>query len=141
MRLEEYRTALAILREYPAFGVGFGQAPTVELWTGVSSIYLLVAERMGLLGLGTFLLVVIGILGIGWRALRQAGWDERSDLLLAWLGAQGAALLIGLFDHYYVNISFPHMVAIFWFTHVMVLGLARRAPGSVREGKSGTGEG
>ena len=141
MRLEEYRTALAILREYPAFGVGFGQAPTVELWTGVSSIYLLVAERMGLLGLGTFLLVVVGILGIGWRAWRQVGWDKRSDLLVAWLGAQGAALLIGLFDHYYMNISFPHMVLIFWFTHVMVLGLAVRVLGSVQEGKSGTGKG
>lgn len=140
MRLEEYRTALAILREYPAFGVGFGQAPTVELWTGVSSIYLLVAEQMGLLGLVTFLLVVIGILGIGWRALRQAVWDERSDLLLSWFSAQAAALLIGLFDHYYVNISFPHMVALFWLTHVMVLGLAVRVLGRVREGTSVPGE-
>ncbi len=125
MRLEEYRTALAILREYPAFGVGFGQAPTIELWTGVSSIYLLVAERMGLIGLTAFLLAVFGAVWVGWRAWLRGGWSaDEGDLLLGWLGAQSAALLIGLFDHYYVNISFPHMVAVFWLVHANVLRLA-----------------
>lgn len=125
MRLEEYRTALALLREYPAFGVGFGHAPTVELWTGVSSIYLLVAERMGLIGLLVFLAAVVGILWRGWRSwLRERRDDAGSDLLLSWLGAQGAVLLIGLFDHYYVNISFPHMVAVFWLVQAVVLRLA-----------------
>ncbi|MCX2727687.1 O-antigen ligase family protein [Thermomicrobium sp. 4228-Ro] len=125
MRLEEYRTALALLRAYPAFGVGFGEAPTVELWTGVSSIYLLVAERMGLVGLITFLAAVLGILALGWRTwLRERREDAWSDLLLSWLGAQGALLLIGMFDHYYLNISFPHMVGVFWLVQAIVLRLA-----------------
>jgi len=136
MRLEEYRTALALLREYPAFGVGFGQAPTVELWTGVSSIYLLVAERMGLFGLLSFLVAVLGIAWVGWRTwLARRSDDAWSDLALSWLGAQAAALLIGLFDHYYLNISFPHMVAVFWMVHALVLRLAadRQAAGAVAE--------
>lgn len=115
MRLEEYRTALAIIREYPAFGVGFGQAPTIELWTGVSSIYLLVAEQMGLLGLLALLVVLVSTAGMGWRTWRAGGWITRSDLLLSWLSALLAVLVIGLFDHYYLNASFPHMVALFWF--------------------------
>lgn len=126
MRLEEYRTALAIIREYPAFGVGFGQAPSVELWTGVSSIYLLVAEQMGLLGLAALTIALVSSAVQGWRAWRTAEWDERSDLLLAWLAAQAATLLIGLFDHYYMNISFPHMVMLFWLTQAFVLVLALR---------------
>ncbi len=124
MRLEEYRTALAILREYPAFGVGFGQAPTVELWTGVSSIYLLVAERMGLLGLVAFLWFVLGIAWRGFLAWRSSGWSAENDLLLGWWAALVAALVIGSFDHYYVNISFPHMVAVFWLALAAVLKLA-----------------
>ncbi|WP_448576818.1 O-antigen ligase family protein [Thermomicrobium sp.] len=134
MRLEEYRTALTIIREYPAFGVGFGAAPTVELWTGVSSIYLLIAERVGLLGLGTFLVAVVGIAWTGWRTWHRMAASAEGDLLLAWLGAQAAALLIGLFDHYYVNISFPHMVAIFWLAHAMVLVTSTRSTGKRHAG-------
>jgi O-antigen ligase len=130
MRLEEYRTALAIIRDYPAFGVGFGAAPTIELWTGVSSIYLLIAERMGLLGLGTFLVAVMGIAWTGWRTWYRMAASAEGDLLLAWLGAQAAALLIGFFDHYYANISFPHMVATFWLTQAIVLVAGTRSTGT-----------
>ncbi|ACM06185.1 O-antigen ligase family protein [Thermomicrobium roseum] len=130
MRLEEYRTALAIIRDYPAFGVGFGAAPTIELWTGVSSIYLLIAERMGLLGLGTFLVAVMGIAWTGWRTWHRMAASAEGDLLLAWLGAQAAALLIGFFDHYYANISFPHMVATFWLTQAIVLVAGTRSTGT-----------
>jgi hypothetical protein len=55
MRLAEYRNALAIIERYPFFGVGFGRAGELDLTTGVSSIYLTIAERMGLIGLAVFL--------------------------------------------------------------------------------------
>jgi len=113
-----------------ASGVGFGAAPTIELWTGVSSIYLLIAERMGLLGLGTFLVAVVGIAWTGWRTWYRMAASAEGDLLLAWLGAQAAALLIGVFDHYYANISFPHMVATFWLTQAIVLVAGTRSTGT-----------
>lgn len=129
MRLEEYRTALAIIREYPLFGVGFGEAPTLALWTGVSSIYLTIAERMGLLGLAAFLLAVGSITLVGLRAWHQTADQPAGDLLLALMGAQSAALFIGLFDHYFFNISFPHMATIFWTVHALILAVSQRATG------------
>ncbi|MCX7623722.1 MAG: hypothetical protein N2Z82_08245 [Thermomicrobium sp.] len=33
-------------------------------------------------------------------------------------------MLIGSFDHYYVNISFPHMVAVFWIVQAVVLRMS-----------------
>ena len=126
MRLEEYRTALAIIREYPLFGVGFGDAPTIALWTGVSSIYLMVAERMGLLGLAAFLLAVGSIALAGLRAWRQTADQPAGDLLLALGGAQCAALFIGLFDHYFFNISFPHMATVFWTIHALILAVSQQ---------------
>ena len=129
MRLEEYRTALAIIREYPLFGVGFGEAPTIALWTGVSSVYLTIAERMGLLGLAAFLLAVGSTALAGLRAWRQMADEAAGDLLLALGGAQCAALFIGLFDHYFFNISFPHMATVFWTIHALILAVSQQIAG------------
>ncbi|NTW97958.1 MAG: O-antigen ligase family protein, partial [Oscillochloris sp.] len=54
MRLAEYQNALAIIARYPVFGIGFGLAPDIDLTAGVSSIYLAIAQRMGLVGLAAF---------------------------------------------------------------------------------------
>ena len=62
MRLAEYRNAVAIIQSYPIFGIGFGLAPELNLTAGVSSIYLALAERIGLVGLFAFLAIDGGIL-------------------------------------------------------------------------------
>ncbi|HEX5165923.1 MAG TPA: O-antigen ligase family protein [Thermomicrobiales bacterium] len=114
LRLDEYRNALAIIREHPWFGVGFGDAGSIELQAGVSSIYLTIAERAGLVGLACFM-VVAGV--IAWRGLRSSWKDDRSedtDLTLCLTAAFVAALVVGLVDHYFFNPQFPHMAAIFW---------------------------
>ena len=54
MRVAEFQNAGTIIARYPAFGVGFGLAGELDLTTGVSSIYLTLAERTGLLGLAAF---------------------------------------------------------------------------------------
>lgn len=114
LRLAEYRNAWAIIRRYPLFGVGFGNAPSLDLQTGVSSIYLLIAEQAGLLGLAAFLIVVGVILWRGVRAFvaRRDGPD--GDLLLGFGAALVAALTTGLVDHYFFNPRFAHMAALFW---------------------------
>lgn len=58
MRLAEYSNALDIIGRYPAFGVGFGTAGEIDLTTGVSSVYLTIAERAGLFSLALFLILV-----------------------------------------------------------------------------------
>jgi O-antigen ligase len=114
LRLDEYGNALAIIREHPWFGVGFGDAGSIELQAGVSSIYLTIAERAGLVGLSVFI-VVAGV--IAWRGLRGAWRENRSedaDLALCLTAAFIAALVVGLVDHYFFNPQFAHMAAMFW---------------------------
>jgi polysaccharide biosynthesis protein PslJ len=124
MRLGEYRNAIEIISRYPIFGIGFAQAPDIDLGAGVSSIYLALAERIGLVGLFGFLGIVAAFFLRGWRALRAALRPPADLELGGWLvGLQAgvaAALAVGLLDHYFFNIEFSHMVALFWG----VIGLA-----------------
>ncbi|MDI7277855.1 MAG: O-antigen ligase family protein, partial [Anaerolineae bacterium] len=55
MRFGEYKDALILIQRYPWLGVGFVDPPDIDLYLGVSNLYLLIAEEMGLLGLGVFL--------------------------------------------------------------------------------------
>jgi O-antigen ligase len=115
MRLDEYANAIAIIQRYPVFGIGFGQAPDLDLSAGVSSIYLAIGQRMGLVGLAVFL----GLVALWFtRSLRilPALDEEASSWLLGCQGAIVAALAVGLADHYFFNIEFSHMAALFWAT-------------------------
>ena len=119
MRLGEYKDALQLISQYPWFGVGFGSSPSIDLYVGVSSIYLLMAEQMGLIGLGVFLLAMATLL---WQALRALGTVRDPALHAMFLGLVAAilaALVAGLFDHHFFNLRFPHVVALFW----MLVGL------------------
>jgi hypothetical protein len=113
MRLAEYANAIEIIKRYPIFGIGFGQAPEIDLVAGVSSIYLTIAERMGLVGLAIFLAIVGAWFVVGLRAAPQLD-DERASWLLGMQSGLVAALAVGLADHYFFNIEFSHMVALFW---------------------------
>jgi O-antigen ligase len=113
MRLAEFRNAIEIIQRYPVFGVGFGAGPELGLITGVSSIYLAMAERIGLLGLATFLLAMAVFFMQTFAALRRLD-EERQSWLLGVQAAVMAALAVGLLDHYYFNIEFSHMAALFW---------------------------
>ncbi len=117
MRLAEYRNAIAIIQAYPVFGIGFGQAPELDLVAGVSSIYLAIAQRTGLVGLAAFLSIIGWFFVRNWNALRaavRAGDEERAAWLVSLQAALAAALAVGLLDHYFFNIEFSHMSALFW---------------------------
>lgn len=113
MRLAEYQNAINIIARYPVFGIGFGAAPEIDLVAGVSSIYLAIAQRMGLVGLAFFL----GIIAF-WFVRSLQALPRRDEETAAWLlGTQAgmvAALAVGLADHYFFNIEFSHMGALFW---------------------------
>lgn len=120
MRLGEYRDALALIARYPLFGVGFGDAPGLDLSVGVSSIYLLIAEQMGLLGL----LVFLGLMTIVLGRSCQVRVDRASRVWGTFSGLQAAlaaALVAGLFDHYFFNIRLTHMVALFWLLVALLM--------------------
>ncbi|MGH2930801.1 MAG: O-antigen ligase family protein, partial [Solirubrobacteraceae bacterium] len=118
MRLGEYKDAFRLISEYPWFGVGFGEAPNVDLYVGVSSIYLLIAEQVGLIGLAIWLWAIGSISMQGVRRCVGAR-DEASALAVSCLAALASALVAGLFDHHFVDMHFPHVVATVW----LIVGL------------------
>jgi polysaccharide biosynthesis protein PslJ len=131
MRLGEYKDALTLINRYPWFGVGFTGSPDASLYIGVSSLYLLMAEEMGLVGLGCFVVIMIIFVASLWSAWRnnQAGQDpEREALLLGVGGAILAALIGGFFDHYLFNLVYPHMSTLFWILLGLGITLSYPAP-------------
>ena len=163
MRLAEYRNAIDIIGRYPAFGVGSGTAGELDLTTGVSSVYLTIAERAGLIGLALFIAVVATFFVAAVPAIRQSAQVgrklkdddpkppkdysarnkqyaltpkvERSTAASDWsildtaiLGGTASilgALFVSLVDHYYFNIEFPHMAALFWLVAGTTLAARR----------------
>ena len=121
MRVGEYRDAVRLIQRYPLFGVGFAGSPDIDLYLGVASVYLTIAQQMGLLGILAFV-VLIG--SVFWQAYQKRDYFlNRPDRDPVWLGLHGAVvggLVVGLFDHYLFNLVFLHAVTIFW----MLLGLA-----------------
>jgi len=132
MRLGEYKDALALIRRYPWFGVGFAGSPDADLYVGVSNLYLLMGEIMGVLGVLAFLIVITGYLANLWTAWRRlltcralqrsegsqcpARFDDtrQEALLLGLAAAITGALAGGIFDHYLFNLVYPHMSVLLW---------------------------
>lgn len=141
LRLQEYQNAFDIIRRHPWFGVGFGDAGAIDLQEGVSSTYLTVAEIAGLVGLAIFLIVVGWILLRGLRGLIVLPVSMSSDLLMTVTAAFSGILVIGLVDHYFFNIRFPHMAALFWIVAGLILALTRMLDGGNDSHMKGTDHG
>lgn len=123
MRFGEYKDALTLISRYPVLGVGFSGTPDIDLYLGVSMLYLLIAEQMGLVGLLIFLVIAGAYLAATYRAWRQTERGHKLEsLILAYQAAIAGALVGGIFDHFFFNINFVHLVALFWLA--MGLGIA-----------------
>ena len=143
MRFGEYKDALILIGRYPWLGVGFAGSPDIDTYIGVSNVYLLIAEQMGLVGLASFLIVMAVFFARFWRTRALAATDGSTELAevpelepLFWglhAGIVGA-LVGGLVDHYFFNLNFPHSVTLFW----LVVGLATAATELVRRGERAT---
>jgi O-antigen ligase len=129
LRLSEYRNAIAIIREHPWFGIGFGSAPSIDLQAGVSSVYLVIAERMGLFGLALFLVILVVLAVQLWPVVTRLALRDtpEAEATLALAAALLGAAVTGVLDHYFFNIVFSHMVALFWGLAALALVAARLA--------------
>jgi hypothetical protein len=135
MRLGEYKDALILIGRHPWIGVGFVGTPETSLYIGVSNVYLLIAEEMGLVGLSVFLSIIALFFRQVWLAWPTVRQQEGLEAILLGLTAAVVGILIGgIFDHYFFNLNFPHSVSIFW----IYLGLAMVA---VRLGTEGVPDG
>ena len=131
MRFGEYKDALILIQRYPLFGVGFAGAPEIDIYLGVSSAYLIMAEEMGLVGLAVFLLCMLTAFGWSYQRRKQVYQDRRLTPL--WLGAHAgltAALAIGVLDHYFFNLDFQPAGVMFWTFVGLCLAATRLAAGA-----------
>ena len=118
VRADEYRKFPEAVERYP-LGIGFKidpPAPDSDL-LGISNLWLNYVYKIGFIGMLLFVAITIA----WWREVRPPGKVRRihrgNALWLGTLGALLAALLTGLFDHYY---SFTMVLAgLFW----MLMGI------------------
>ncbi len=122
MRFGEYKDALILINRYPLFGVGFTGVPDIDIYLGVSMLYLTIAQNMGVIGLLIFVAIMVGFFAMMMRSWRHGYPPGLEALLLGLVGAVAGALVSGIFDHYWFNMTYPHMTVLLWL-HVG-LGMA-----------------
>ena len=126
-RVGEYANAFTLLGRYPLLGIGFGASPDIDVTAGVSSVYLLVGEQTGLVGLAVYVFALAATWWIGLRGLATIQNARLQGIRAAFLAAFSGALVAGLFDHYFANQAFPHAVALFWLYAAVLVASSRLA--------------
>lgn len=128
MRLGEYGDALELISRYPINGVGFTGTPDITVYTDVASMYLIMANQIGLVGVGLYALMVGGIVIYGWRAWQYAKDDPLLESIhLGYHAALITALVNGIGDLYYFRIDFQASITLFWLTVALALTASRLA--------------
>ena len=117
MRFGEYKDALELIQRYPLTGVGFFGTPDIDLYVGVSSVYLLIAQQMGVIGAGLYILVGLAYIVLMYLTLRRLPRNHSLETpLLAYGLAILGAMVSGVFDHFYFNLQFIHIATLYWLT-------------------------
>ena len=133
MRFGEYKDALILLSRYPLIGVGFAGAPDIDIYLGVSNAYLAIAQEMGFVGLAILLFALAVVFGWAFEGRKQAYLDPTLEpLFLGLHAAIVAALVVGLGDHYFVNLDFQPAQTIFWMMIGLALSATRLSKGANR---------
>lgn len=132
MRFGEYKDAFELISRYPLTGVGFFGTPDIDVYVGVSSVYLLLAQQVGLIGVGLYVLVGVAYVVIILTTLPRLPKGHPLEAPLLGYGfAILGAMVGGVFDHFYFNLTFIHIAALYWLT--MGLGMAAVLLGRVEE--------
>lgn len=127
MRIGEFQNAFAIIQQHPLLGVGWaqvGQSIELEFTLGVSSVFLTVAERSGLLALAVYVGTLFALAAPLWPAVRRRARALEDDgLLLGLTGALIATQVAGLVDHHFVR--FPHTISLLWIVAALAVAQLR----------------
>lgn len=122
MRFGEYKDAFNLISRYPLTGVGFFGTPDIDVYVGVSSVYLLLAQQLGLVGAGLYGLIGLIYLLIVFTSVNRLPKNHLLETpLLAYGAAILGAMIGGVFDHFYFNLTFIHIAAFYWL--IMGLGM------------------
>lgn len=126
MRFGEYTDSLRLIGRYPIFGVGFTGTPDIDIYTDVASMYLIMANQIGLVGLGIFLVMIAGVFLYGLQAWYYAKHDiELDSIHLGYHAALLAALANATLDLYFFRINNQASITLFWLTITLALASSR----------------
>ena len=126
MRVGEYTDSLELISEYPVFGIGFTGTPTNDLYTDVASLYLIMANQIGLVGVFFFLLAMASVLLYGYQAWQYAKSDAALDSIhLGYQVALVTALVNAAADLYFFRLDFQSSITWFWLTVALALASSR----------------
>jgi hypothetical protein len=128
MRIGEYTDALRLIQRYPFTGVGFTGTPEIDLYVDVASMYLIMANQIGLIGVGCFAAAMIGVFAYGASAWRSA--RDNLSLRALFIGSHAALITVlvnGTTDHYFFRLDFQGSITIFWLTVSLALITSRVA--------------
>jgi hypothetical protein len=128
MRLGEYGDSFRLISRYPVLGVGFTGTPEIGLYTDVASMYLIMANQMGLVGVSLFLIAMAGVFAYGFRAWQVARTNPDLDsILLGYHAALLTVLLNSAADMYFFRIDFQSSITLFWLVVALALASSRLA--------------
>lgn len=141
MRIGEWTDSLRLISRYPVFGVGFTGTPDIDIYAHVANLYLIMANQIGLVGLGIFLITIASVLIYGLRAWRIARRDAELDSIhLGYHVALVTAMVNAVADLYFFRLDFQGSITLFWLTVTLALASSRlvleRDPAQRRQGES-----
>lgn len=128
MRIGEYGDAFELIAQYPLTGVGFTGTPGADLYTDVASMYLIMANQIGLVGVAIFALTMLSVFAYAahaWPAARDD--DALRAIFLGYHAALLTALLNATADLYYFRIDFQASITLFWLVTGLALATSRLA--------------
>jgi O-antigen ligase len=128
MRIGEYGDSLELISQYPIFGVGFTGTPKINLYTDVASMYLIMSNQIGLVGLGIYFISIAGVFVYGWKAREQSKMlPELEPIHLGYHAALLTALINATADLYFFRLDFHPSITVFWITVGLALASSRLA--------------
>jgi O-antigen ligase len=126
MRIGEYTDSLRLIGRYPIFGVGFTGTPDIDLYTDVASMYLIMANQIGLVGVALFIVLVASVMVYGLSAWQYAVKDQEFDSIhLGYHAALVAALANAAADLYFFRLEYQGAITLFWLTIALALASSR----------------
>lgn len=128
MRIGEYTDSLRLISQYPVFGIGFTGSPSINLYTDVASLYLIMANQIGLMGVIVYLVAIAGVFVYGLVSWRYARHDPRLTAIhLGYHAALLTAVVSGVTDHYFFRSDFQASITLFWIVIALALATSRLA--------------
>lgn len=128
MRIGEYTDSLRLISRYPIFGVGFTGTPEIDIYTDVASMYLIMANQIGLVGLGIFLSLMAAVLAYGFHAWATARRSVELDAIHLGLHAALITLLVNsVADMYFFRLDFQASISLLWLLVSLCLTSSRTA--------------